>query len=88
MDFESYLTEQKAPIMAINRISQMIDQFISENYYKFGKDKFYIDEVRALNTAIQMTAFCMRYKRRECYVELDENYQDEFTYDSVMYENL
>lgn len=35
MDYESYLIELKSPILAINRISQIIDMFIRENYSKF-----------------------------------------------------
>lgn len=88
MDFEGYLIEEKPQIMAISRISQKIDEFVSENYYNFGKDKFYIDEVIALNTAIQMIAYCMRVKRRERYKEIDSNYCDEFTYDSLIYEGI
>ena len=88
MDYESYLIEQKSPIVAINRISQIIDMFIRDNYSKFGNDKFYIDEVLALNTAIQMIAYCMRVKRKECYKEIDNNYNDFFSYDSIMYETI
>lgn len=88
MNLEDYLIEQKSQIMAINRISQIIDEFISENYYKFDKNKFYIDEVMALNAAIQMIAYCMRVRRKEYYLDIDSNYKDEFTYNSVMYENL
>ena len=88
MDYENYLIEEKTSIMAIGRISQIIDEFISENYYNFGENHSYVDEIKALNTAIQMVAYCMRIKRKECYLELDYNYKDDFTYDSVMYENL
>ena len=88
MDLEDYLIEQKSPIMAINRITQILDLFVRENYHNFGNDKFYINEVLALNTAVQMIAFCMRFKRRECYIEIDKDYEDDFTYNSIMYENL
>ena len=88
MDYESYLIDELSPIMAINRISQIIDQFIRENYYNLGDNKFYVEQVLALNTAIQMTAYCMRVKRRDCYMELDSNYKDDFTFDSIMYENI
>jgi len=43
MDYEDYLAEEKYPIIAINRICQIIDMFIRENYYNFAKDKFYLD---------------------------------------------
>ena len=88
MDYEDYLTEEKSSIMAINRIRQIVEEFISENYYNFGENQFFIDEVRALNTAIQMIAYCMRVRRKECCIEIDNNYIDEFTYDSVFYENI
>lgn len=88
MDYEGYLIEEKSSIMAISRISQIIDEFISINYYNFGDNKFYIDEIVALNTAIQMIAYCMRIKRKECYQEIDCNYKDEFTYDSVICESI
>lgn len=88
MTYEDYLIEEKSPIMAINRISQIIDEFISVNYHNFGENKFYIDEVVALNTAIQLIAYCMRIRRKECYQEIDCDYKDEFTYDSVIFENI
>jgi len=88
MNLEDYLIEEKSPIIAISRISRIIDEFISTNYYNFGEEKFYIDEVVALNTAIQMIAYCMRVKRKECYQEIDCDYKDDFTYDSVIYENI
>ena len=34
MDYESYLIEEKLSIMAISRISQIINEFIEENYYE------------------------------------------------------
>ena len=74
MDYEDYLAEEKYPIIAINRICQIIDMFIRENYYNFAKDKFYLEEVSALNTAVKMIAYCMRVKRKECYKEIDINY--------------
>jgi len=88
MTYEDYLIEEKSPIMAINRISQIIDEYISVNYHNFGENKFYIDEVVALNTAIQLIAYCMRIRRKECYQEIDCDYKDEFTYDSVIFENI
>jgi hypothetical protein len=88
MDYEDYLIEEKSSIMAISRISQMLDNFISKNYYNFGKDKFYIDEIVTLNKAIQMVAYCMRLRRKECYLEIDCDYKDEFTYNSVISENI
>jgi hypothetical protein len=88
MDVENYLIEEKSSIIAISRISQIIDAFISKNYCNFGKSKFYTDEIRALNTAIQMITYCMRVRRKECYLEIDCNYEDEFTYNSVILENI
>lgn len=88
MDYEGYLIEEKSSIMAIGRISQIIDQFIDLNYYNLGEDKVYIDEISTLNSAIQMIAYCMRVRRKECYQEIDCNYSDEFTYDSVINEDI
>ena len=70
MTYEDYLIEEKSSIMAINRISQIIDEFISVNYHNLGENKFYIDEVVTLNTAIQLIAYCMRTRRKECYLKL------------------
>ena len=88
MNFEDYLIEEKNSIMAISRISKIIDKTISENYCNLGNNKFYINEIRALNTAIQMIAYCMRERRKECYVEIDFNYKDDFSYDSIIYEDI
>ena len=91
MDLESYLIEQKYQIIAISRISQIIEQSLSENYYKIIKgriDKAYLDNIRALNNAIQLIAFGMRCFRQECYQEIDESYNDDFTFSSVVLEDL
>ncbi len=86
MEFEDYLIEQHYQIMAIGRISQIIDDFICRNFGNIGENKNYLEEILALNTAIQMIAYCMRIRRKEYYRELDEHYQDNFTYDSVVSE--
>jgi hypothetical protein len=91
MDLESYLIEQKYQIIAISRISQIIEQSLSENYYKIIKgriDKSYLDNIRALNNAIQLIALGMRCFRQECYQEIDESYNDDFTFSSVVLEDL
>ncbi len=86
MEFEDYLIEQHYQIMAIGRISQIIDDFICRNFGNICENKNFLEEVLALNTTIQMIAFCMRLRRKEYYQELDANYQDNFTYDSVFSE--
>ena len=91
MDLESYLIEQKYQIIAISRISQIIEQSLSEKYYEIIKgriDKEYLDNIRALNNAIQFIAFGMRCFRQECMQEIDENYNDDFTFSSVVLEDL
>ena len=88
MTYEDYLIEEKSSIMAINRISQIIDEFISVNYHNLGENKFYIDEVVTLNTAIQLIAYCMRIRRKECYLEIDCDYKDDLTYNSVICKNI
>ena len=91
MDFEDYLIEQKSQITAISRISQIIEQSISENYYDILKgriNKSYLDNIRALNNAIQLVAFGMRFFRKETYQEINENYIDDFTFSSVVFEDL
>ncbi|MBQ6516586.1 hypothetical protein IJI31_05340 [bacterium] len=85
MNLENYLIEEKAPIMAISSICRLIEQIIEENYGDFDKNKTYKDEILALNTAIQMITYCMRIKRSDYYKEIDANYTDDFTYESVMY---
>lgn len=88
MELEDYLIEEQYSILAINRISQIISQYIDNNYYNLGKDLFYVDEILALNRAIQMIAYCMRLRRKYYYKQIDISYTDDFTYDSVIYEEL
>ena len=91
MDLESYLVEEKPQIMAIARISQIIEQSISENYYDIlnGKiSKSYLDNIEALVNAIQMIAYAMRCCRRECYTKFNADYKDDFTFASVVFEDL
>ena len=91
MDLESYLIEHKSHIIAISRISQIIEQSISERYYEILKgriNKSYLDNIRALNSAIQMIAFGMRSFREECLQEIEENYKDDFSYSSVVLEDM
>lgn len=91
MDFESYLIEQKSQILAISRISQIIEQSISENYYEILKGKInkpYLDDIKSLINAIQIIAFGMRCFSKECYREIEPNYEDKFTFSSVVFEDL
>ena len=86
MGLEYYLIEEKEPIIAIARISKILDDIIRENYK--NNDKAIKEEILGLNTAIRMIAFCMRYRRQEYYNQIDENYNEDFSYNSVMYEDL
>ena len=91
MNLEDYLTEQKPQILAIGRISQIIDQSLSENYYNIIKgriDETYLDEIRALINAIQIIAFGMRSLRKECSQEIEDKVEDDFTFSSVIFEDL
>ena len=91
MDLEDYLIEQKSHIIAISRISQIIEQSISENYYDILKGRInesYLDNIRALNNAIQLVALGMRFFRKETYQEINENYIDDFTFSSVVIEDI
>jgi len=91
MDLESYLMEQKYQILAISRISQILNQTINENYYEILKGKInvaYIEDIKSLITAIQIIAFGMRYYRRECYQEVYEDYKDDFSFSSTVFEDL
>ena len=91
MDLESYLIEQKPYILAISRISQIIDQSISENYYNILKGKInksYLDELQSLINAIQLISFGMRCFRKEAFMEIDDHYEDDFTFSSVVFEDL
>lgn len=91
MDLESYLIEQKSQIIAISRISQIIYKSLSENYYEIingSIDKAYLDNILALNNAIQLIAFGMRFFRKECMQEINENYRDDLTFSSAVFEDL
>ena len=91
MDLESYLIEQKSHILAISRISQIIDHSLSENYYEILRgriDKTFLDNIRALNNAIQLVSFGMRCFREETYKEIEHDYEDNFTFSSVVLEDL
>ena len=69
MELENYLIEQKAQILAISRISQILQESIEENYYSILKGKInksYLDNLKALICAIQMAAYAMRSYRKEC----------------------
>ena len=91
MDLESYLIEQKSQIIAISRISQIIYKSLSENYYEIingSIDKAYLDNILALNNVIQLIAFGMRCFRKECMQEINENYRDDLTFSSAVFEDL
>ena len=67
MNLEDYLIQEKNYILAINRISQIIDKTVKFNYYDIQKGKIsqeYLDEIIALNTAIRMVAYCMRLQSK------------------------
>lgn len=86
MDIEDYLIEEKAPIMAIARISKLIKKCIENNYY--NNDFRVKEEVLGLNMAIMMIAYCMRTRRYSCYKEICSEYEDDFSYNSMIYEDL
>lgn len=88
MELEDYLIEERYSILAINRISQIISQYIGNNYYNLSKDLSCVEEILALNRTIQMIAYCMRIRRKYYYKQMDITYTDDFTYDSVIYEEL
>ena len=83
---EDYLIEEKHAIMAINRISQIIAQTLEEKFFEI--DNKIINEIIALNLAIQMIAYCMRIRHNAYYNKIDEKYSDNFDYESVIFENL
>ena len=91
MELENYLAEQEPQIIAISRISQIIEESISKNYYDILKgrvNKSYLENIRALVCAIQMISFAMRCYREECMQEIDSNYEDVFSFSSVVFEEL
>ncbi len=91
MELENYLIEQKPQILAISRISQILQESIEENYYSIlrGKiDKSYLDNLKALICAIQMSAYAMRSYRKESYQQINGSYTDNFTFSSVIFEDL
>jgi len=90
MELEDYLIEQKYQILAISRISQILNQTISENYYEILRGKIsvsYLEDIKSL-IAIQMIIFGMRVYRKETFKEIQEDYKDEFTFSSVVFEDL
>ena len=91
MELEDYLIEQKYQILAISRISQILNQTISENYYEILRGKIsvsYLEDIKSLITAIQMIIFGMRVYRKETFKEIQEDYKDYFTFSSVVFEDL
>lgn len=79
METEEYLIEEKSHILALNELSQILEERIKDNYYDIIKGKVtsdFLEEVFALNTAIKAVIYCMRLKRKECYKQIDANYQD------------
>lgn len=81
--FEHYLIEQKDYIIAISKLSKIINNTIKENYYNFLKgniDKKCIDEIIAMNTTISIISYFMRLKRFEYYKQIDETYDDKFNF--------
>lgn len=91
MNLEDYLIEEKKYILAINKISQVIEESVKENYYNLingNISRDYLDEIIALNSAIRMVAYGMRLKRKNAYLNIDKNYKDDFDYESVMLESI
>lgn len=86
MDFEDYLINEKMLILAISRISQIIDSCLNNNYYIIGKNKELLDEIIALNHVIQFLSYKARIERAKAYRSFDKTYKDNFSYDSVMYD--
>lgn len=43
-------------------------------------------EIFTLNNAIRMIAYCMRYQHRRYYKKLEKSYEEDFSYDSVMFD--
>ena len=87
MELEHYLIDEKNYIISINKISQMIDFILKDNYYSFSKEnnnKNLVDEIIALNSSIRMITYCLRQHRKEYYQEIDENYEDKFTLDETL----
>lgn len=71
MDLEEYLIEEKKYILAINKISQIIEESVKENYYNLingNISRDYLDGIIALNSATRMIVYCMRLKRKETYI--------------------
>ena len=84
MEYEDYLIEEKSAIIAISSLSLILKNLICENYSNLDNNKPLKEEILAMITAIQAVAFCMRLRRKEFYQEIEEKYQDDFSYDSVI----
>lgn len=85
MTLEDYLIEQGYQINAINRICKLINAYIENNYDRFS-DKYLIEELKVMNCIIQQIAYCMRLRRYEHYKNIDENYDENLDYNSIMYD--
>ena len=85
MELENYLIEEIPKIKALMLISKKIYNLINENYYDFSSGKQYLDEILALNDAIQSIAYCIRIRHREYYQKIDKTYKDDFSYESAMF---
>ena len=83
MELEDYLIGIKPQIIAITKISQLIETYLTEYDYDEVEDTIY-----ALNKAIRMILYCMRKERNEYYKYICEDYNDDFSYDSVIYCDL
>ena len=90
MDLGNYLSEELESIIAINIIAKLIREKIGENFHYILRgeiDKDFLREICSLITAILMITYCMHTYNRESYLTIDPNYSDDFTFDSMMYEN-
>lgn len=91
MELEDYLIEIEPSILAINRIAKVLANDLLSNFKYILKGKISYSELQemySLCKAIQMISFSMRINRKEVYKEVDADFNDEFTYSSMINEDF
>jgi len=79
MELEDYLIEEKPTIMAINFISNTINDILEENFYeiKNGKtDKELLENIMALNFVVEILSNYMKINSEIAYKEIEKSYTD------------
>lgn len=85
MELEDYLIEQWYQINAINRTCKLIRAYLENNYDNIS-NKYIADEILTMNSIIQSIAYCMRLRRSEYYKKIEESYDENIDYETIMFD--